>query len=115
MIASLSYLTSGEVKLLPPELTLFFFPVGGMESHGTHLPVGTKLMQAEAYAVELARNLQEKLPLWNFILLPLLPLSVDSITNQFALNVRPHVVRDAIVDQCEQLKRAGFLNFAAVS
>ena len=115
MIASLSYLTSAEVKLLAPELTLFLFPVGGIEGHGDHLPIGTKLIQAEAYSAEIARNLQERMPLWNFILAPVLPLSVDSITNHFTLNVRPHVVRDAVVDQCEQLKRVGFLNFAAVS
>ncbi|MBC7395877.1 MAG: creatininase family protein [Bdellovibrionales bacterium] len=115
MIASLSFMSSQEIKVLLPELTLFLFPFGGPESHGTQLPLGTKLMQAEAYANELAQNLQTKLPLWNFILMPLIPLSVDSITNQFTLNVRPHVVRDALVDQCEQLKRLGFQNFTAVS
>ena len=47
--------------------------------------------------------------------MPLLPLSVDSHTNQLSLNVRGHVVRDAIVDQCSELTRLGFRVFATVS
>lgn len=115
MIASFSNLSAPEIELLPRGLTLFLFPVGGLEQHGPHLPVGTKLFQAEAWAKALADELQSKLPVWNFILMPLLPVSVDSVTNRFALNVRAHVVRDAMVDQCEELKRLQFQNFAAVS
>lgn len=115
MIASFTHLNANEVNALNPDLTLFLFPVGGIEQHGPHLPLGLKVFEAEEWAKALASKLQERLPSWNFILLPVLPLSIDSITNKMALNVRPHVVRDAIVDQCEELKRMKFLNFAAVS
>jgi creatinine amidohydrolase/Fe(II)-dependent formamide hydrolase-like protein len=115
MISSLSLLSRTELEGLPRELTCFLVPVGGIESHGPHLPLGTKLLHAEDWAHGLAEKLQATLPAWNFVILPLLPLSVDSITSGFALNVRPHVVRDAIVDQCDHLKRKGFLNFAVVS
>lgn len=115
MISSLSLLTRAELDQLPKELTCFLIPVGGVEGHGDHLPLGTKVLHAEDWTHALAKKLEAALPQWNFVILPLIPLTVDSITSEFALNVRPHVVRDALVDQCDQLKRRGFQNFAAVS
>ena len=115
MIASFALLKPDDFTALLPDLTLFLFPVGGLEQHGPHLPVGTKLFQAEAQTRALAQILETRLPGFTFILMPLLPLSVDSHTNKFSLNVRGHVVRDAIVDQCSELVRLGYKNFAAVS
>ncbi len=115
MIASFSLLHPAELEALPPELTLFLFPVGGLEQHGPHLPMGVKLLQAEEFSKTLATELARKLPNWHFILMPLLPLTVDTHTSRMALPVRAHVVRDALVDQAEQLKRLGFRNFASVS
>ena len=115
MISLFSDLKADELKVLPPELTLFLFPMGGLEQHGPHLPFGTKLIQAEWFTSGIAKSLSGRLPAWNFILMPLLPFSVDTMTNHFSLNVRPHVVRDVIVDQCEELNRLGFQNFAVVS
>jgi creatinine amidohydrolase len=115
MIASFALLQPREIAGLIPDLTLFLFPIGGIEQHGPHLPVGTKLFQAEARANELAQILEARMPNWNFILMPLLPLTVDSHTNKLSLNVRSHVVRDALVDQCSELTRMGFRIYAAVS
>ena len=115
MIASFSLLSGDELLALPRDLTLFLFPIGGLEQHGPHLPLGTKLIEAEELTAALARELQEKLPVWKLILMPILPLTIDSATSKVALVVRPHVVRDAMVDQCDALKRLGFLNFAAIS
>ena len=115
MISSLALLQPKDLELLSPEFTLFLFPIGGIEQHGPHLPMGTKLFQAESRSSALAQILKERLPNWNFIIMPLLPLSVDSHTNTISLNVRAHVVRDAIVDQCTELSRLGFKTFAAVS
>jgi len=115
MIASFSWLKPREISALHPELTVFLFPVGGLEQHGPHLPMGTKLFQAESRAKELAQILESRLPSWNFILMPLLPLTVDSNTNALALNVRAHVIRDAIVDQCTELAKLKFKIFATVT
>jgi hypothetical protein len=115
MISSLACLQPKDISALIPDLTVFLFPIGGIEQHGPHLPVGTKLFQAEARAKHLAQILERRLPNWSFILMPLLPLSVDSNTNSISLNVRPHVVRDAIVDQCTELARLKFKNFVAIS
>jgi creatinine amidohydrolase len=115
VIASFSLLHPAELEALAPELTLFLFPVGGLEQHGPHLPMGVKLRQAEEFAKELSVELARRLPSWNFILMPLLPLTVDTHTSRMALPVRAHVVRDALVDQADQLKRLGFRNFVSVS
>jgi creatinine amidohydrolase/Fe(II)-dependent formamide hydrolase-like protein len=115
MISSFSFLNPADFSVLSPELTVFLFPVGGLEQHGPHLPFGTKLLQAEEKTQLIANHLQQKMPQWSFVLMPLLPLTVDTITSKIALSVRPHVVRDAIVDQCEGLKRLGFMHFAVVS
>lgn len=115
MIAQFSLLSSAELETLPRELTCIWIPVGGLEGHGPHLPVGTKLLKAEELARKTAERLAQELPQWKFLILPSIPLSVDTVTTKVSLSVRPHVVRDAIVDQCEQLKRMGFVNFAVVS
>lgn len=115
MISSLSLLQPKEILVLVPELTVFLFPVGGLEDHGPHLPLGTKLIQAETNTRLLAEVLEKRLPNWNFILMPLLPLTVDSNTTSFSLNVRAHVVRDAIVDQCATLIIHKFSNFVTVA
>jgi len=115
MIASLSLLHPDELKSLQPELTVFLIPIGGIEQHGPHLPLGVKLIQAETTSRMLAEGLEKRLSHWNFILMPLIPLTVDGITHRVALPVRPHVVRDAVVDQCEHLKRLGFKNFVVVN
>ncbi len=115
MITSLVLQTAEELKLLPPDMTVFIFPSGGVEQHGPHLPLGVKLYEAESMTRALAERLQEKMPHWNFILMPIIPFTVDTVTTSAALSVRPHVVRDALVDQCEGLKRLGFESFLAVS
>ena len=115
MIASFSLLTEEEFLALSRELTVFLFPVGGLEAHGGHLPMGTKLLQAEDLTRALAESLHEKMTGWTFVMMPLLPLTVDTFTSKVSFGVRAHVVRDAIVDQCSSFKRLGFLNFAVVS
>ena len=115
MIKTFALLHPEDLKALEPHLTVFLFPVGGLEQHGPHLPLGTKVIQAEGLAKALAEELQKRLPGWTFVLMPVIPFTVDGVTRHLALPVRPHVVRDAVVDQCEQLKRLGFKNFIAVN
>ena len=68
MIAQFSRLKSDELKALQPLLSVFLFPVGGLEQHGPHLPMGLKLIQAEVTARLIAEKLEQRMPLWNFIL-----------------------------------------------
>jgi len=113
MIQSFSLLNDQDLKNLIPDVTLLIFPVGGLEQHGPHLPLGTKILQSREWVDLLAKKLDRSMPGWNFIIMPVLPFTVDTYTTRTALNVRPHVMRDALVDQCDSLKRLGFHQFAA--
>jgi len=115
MIHYFADLRSDELEMLPPELTVFLFSLGGFEQHGSHLPLGTKWIQAEQGVRLLAESLQSKMPQWNFVLMPTLPLTVDTITSKISFPVRAHVVRDYLVDQGRGLKRLKFSMFAVYS
>src|ERR1035437_8002075 len=113
MIQSFSLLKDSDLKALVPDVTLMLFPVGGLEQHGPHLPMGTKILQCREWVDLLVGKLEAQLPSWNFIIMPVLPFTVDTYTTTTALTVRPHVMRDALVDQCDSLKKKGFTQFAA--
>jgi creatinine amidohydrolase/Fe(II)-dependent formamide hydrolase-like protein len=115
MIAQFVHLKESELKSLLPELTLVIFPVGGLEQHGPHLPLGTKLIQSREWMGRLLQKLESNFPTWNFIVMPELPFTVDNYTTASAISVRAHVMRDALVDQCLSLKKMGFKKFAAFS
>jgi len=115
MIQSFSLLTDQDLKVLVPDVTLMIFPVGGLEQHGPHLPIGTKILQSREWVDMLVKKLDKTMPGWNFIVMPVLPFTVDTYTSHTALNVRPHVMRDALVDQCDSLKKLGFHQFAALT
>src|ERR1700744_4230787 len=96
----LKNLTSAQVQALSREKTVFFFSVGPLEDHGPHLPMGLDLLEAE-HCCELAADcLSEQMPGWVGIKMPSIPLGIDSNTTQFAITVRPHVLRDWLVDAC---------------
>jgi creatinine amidohydrolase len=115
MIAHFVHLKESELKVLLPDLTLVIFPVGGLEQHGPHLPLGTKLIQSREWVNRLAQKLESQFKDWNFLIMPELPFTVDTYTSATALRVRPHVMRDALVDQCASLRKMGFHQFAAFS
>jgi creatinine amidohydrolase/Fe(II)-dependent formamide hydrolase-like protein len=51
----------------------------------------------------------------NFVFFPACHLGIDSSTSKLSLKVRPHVLRDYLVDVCEGLVRVGFKKFVCVS
>ncbi len=108
-------LTADELRSLPRDRTAFWIPVGALEDHGPHLPMGADLMEAEFLCIELSERLGTRLTDWNWILCPALPASVDAATTETALTTRAHVVRDYLVDTCDALARNGFLFFGVIS
>jgi len=100
---------------LTRERTVFFFPVGPLEGHGPHLPIGLDLMAAKELSFRLAQQLEKEMPEWTAILMPETSLGIDSNTSTLKLTVRPHVLRDWLVDACRALVKSGFLYFTCVS
>jgi|GEM_PF-508518 len=108
-------LTAFEVAMLPREKTVFFICTGSLVDKGPHLPMNASLLCARALAETTGRAILEQVPDLHLIFLPDLPLSVSSAASALFLRVRGHVLRDALVDQCEALSRAGFRWFVCFS
>jgi creatinine amidohydrolase len=115
MPAEFAKLTSKQILELSKNQTVFFFAVGPMEDHGSHLPVGIDLMQATQLCFSAAQRLEREMPEWRGVLMPQAPLGVESNTQKIALTVRAHVLRDWLVDSCRSLGKIGFRHFVCFS
>src|ERR1700692_4462404 len=107
-------ISSQNLKTLIRQKTVFFFPVGPLEDHGPHLPMGLDLSEAQELCKLTAERLEREMPGWNAVLMPAAPLGIDSDTQVFALTVRAHVLRDWLVDACRSLTRAGFFHYVCL-
>jgi creatinine amidohydrolase/Fe(II)-dependent formamide hydrolase-like protein len=110
-----SRLSSDQLKALSPEKTVFFFSVGPLEDHGPALPMGIDLLEAYQLCFSSAQRLERELPGWTGVLMPPAPLGVEANTQNIALTVRPHVLRDWLVDACRNLRKIGFRHFVCFS
>jgi creatinine amidohydrolase/Fe(II)-dependent formamide hydrolase-like protein len=108
-------LTAKQIDELPSEQTVFFFPVGPLEDHGPHLPVGLDLTEAETLCRMAAERLERARPGWVGVIMPAAPLGVSSNTSAIAITVRGYVLRDWLVDCCKSLMRARFRHFICFS
>lgn len=109
----LDRLRASELSTFAKDRTVFILPVGPIEDHGDALPLALDLMEAEAVAEACAQILAPEG--WNIVLAPKAALGVDSNTSALAIRVRPHVLRDYLVDFCDSLAHAGFRYFIAIS
>lgn len=110
-----SRISADALRNLNPDLTVFFFVVAPLEDHGPHLPLGSDLLEAQTIAQMTAERLEKEMPGHTAVMMPSAPLGIESNTTQLAICVRPHVLRDWLVDACLALRRAGFYQFACVS
>ncbi|MEO5970479.1 MAG: creatininase family protein [Bdellovibrionia bacterium] len=115
MPIELTKISSSQLERLPRSQTVFFFPVGPIEDHGPHLPMGMDLMEAERLAWLTAQKLENDKPGWVGVLLPPVPLGVEANTTGITLTVRPYILRDWLVDSCRALIRIGFVHFVCFS
>jgi creatinine amidohydrolase/Fe(II)-dependent formamide hydrolase-like protein len=115
MSLEFSRLTSSQFKKLSREKTVFFFAVGPIEDHGSELPMGIDLLEAYQLCFSSATRLERELPEWTGVLMPPAPLGVEANTQKVALTVRPHVLRDWLVDACRSLRKSGFRHFVCFS
>ncbi len=112
---TLSQLKPQELSALPRDRTWVLIPLGGLEDHGVHLPVGHDLMEAQAIAQKLGERIEQDSPGRQAVLFPTVPLSIDAETGAFPIRVRPHVLRDYLIDVVNHLHRQGFRFVAVVS
>ncbi len=108
-------LSAAAFETLSREKTIFFFPVGPLEDHGPHLPMGLDLAHATRLAQLTAERMEREMPEWKCVLMPSVALGIDSDTSSLAIRVRAHVLRDWLVDCCKSLVREGFQYFVCYS
>ncbi len=108
-------ISSFVLENLPRDKSVFFFPVGPLEDHGPHLPLGLDLQEAHFLCTLTAKYLEEQTPGWHGIIMPQAPLGIESNTTRIAITVRPHVLRDWLVDATQSLVRLGFSHFVCYS
>ncbi len=85
-------------------------PVGSVEEHGSHLPLGTDTLQVW----EVVRRAAERVPV---LVCPPLPYGYCRSTRDHpgTLSIRPHTVRALVVDIGRELRRQGVLGLVIVS
>lgn len=104
-------LTFAELSKYDPQKTVVFLPLGTLEEQGQHLPVGLSLFEATAFTKKLSEKLGSDSKEWKTLVFPVAPLCIETHTSRFAVSVRPHVLRDYLVDVCEHLHHYGFRYF----
>jgi creatinine amidohydrolase len=88
--------------------TVVIFSASPLEEHGTHLPVGTDLIEAEFFSDELAKRIIEAKTGWTVLLGPSLPIGSSAFDHTGTLLARPRIVRNTVLDYGASLARHGF-------
>ncbi len=107
-------LTSNELKDLAIPANVCLLPVAGLEDLGPHLAMGLRIAEALALSGMIATEIEFRMPETNCVLLPVLPLAIDSAVG-FGLFSRPHVLRDAVFDHLDRFRKLGFSKFLVIS
>ncbi len=103
-------MTWREMDGLNREETVFLFPLGPLEEHGPHLPLGTDPLTAEEMAGRAAQMLEEEDPSSAYVLLPRLWAGHSEGAMHFCgtLSVGTETLKLLITDLCRSLARHGF-------
>jgi creatinine amidohydrolase/Fe(II)-dependent formamide hydrolase-like protein len=113
MIFSLDKMRAPDLRKLPRERTIFFLPVGPIEDHGDALPMSLDLHEAKVLAEKTASRMVEKG--WFCVIAPIAALGVDANTSALGIRVRPHILRDYLVDFSNSLATQGFRYFCVIT
>ena len=89
---------------------IIFFPVGALEQHGNHLPIGTDCMQAEYFSKALAKH-------FNAALLPVQPIasSLEHGGWRGAFSLKPETLMAVVRDIAEEAERQNYKIMVIVS
>jgi len=111
----LEELTYRHLDSVDKERTVFFVPVGMLEQHGPHLPIGTDLFISQKFAIDIAKEVQKKKPDWNIILFPSIPVGVhpvDLLSDKFdhvgSFWIRYETLRNLMIDIGISIAKYGF-------
>src|SRR5215204_3657190 len=108
-------LTWEEVRDLDRARSVAVLPVGAVEAHGPHLPLGTDVIIAEAMAREGGRRIEERG--LRAVLLPSVAFTAAPFAASFpgTLAVSPETVVSLVADLARELTRQEFAGLAVAN
>jgi creatinine amidohydrolase/Fe(II)-dependent formamide hydrolase-like protein len=114
-IYKLDELTWPQIDALDRERTLFILPVGMIEEHGPHLPVGADTFGVTYEANGASRHVSRALPGWNVVMMP--PINYgqgganqlgDMLVHPGTYGIRQLTLRSLVADLGGQIAQNGF-------
>jgi creatinine amidohydrolase len=88
-------------------------PVGALEQHGPHLPLGTDAAAAMEVCLRAAQRIDDP----KVLVLPSIPWGVSPYWMGFAgtISIRPHVLLELVTDVCASVAQHGFAHLVIVN
>ena len=114
-IYKLEELTWPQIDALDRERSLFILPVGMIEQHGPHLPVGADTLGVTYEANRASSRVSRALPDWNVVMMP--PINYgqsgantlgDMLVHPGTYAIRQSTLRSLVADLGGQLAQNGF-------
>jgi creatinine amidohydrolase len=117
-VSPLNYMeqmTYPQLELLAARTQLALLPIGPVEAHGPHLPLGTDLIAARELCERGAQHLVAQGV--ECIVAPLLSYCLAEVASPFpgTISVRAAVVSALVADICQSLARSGFRKILVIS
>jgi creatinine amidohydrolase len=114
-IRELAEMTWEEVRELDRGRTVAILPVGAVEAHGPHLPLGTDVIIAQAMAGSGASRIAAQG--MSVVILPPLPYTTAPFAAGFSgtISVTPSAVTALLLDLARELTRQGFAALAVAN
>ena len=114
-IYKLEELSWPQIDALDRQRSLFLLPVGMIEQHGPHLPVGSDTIAVAYEANEVASRLIRALPDWNIVMMPALNYGHgganqlgDKPIHPGTYAIRQSTLRSLVADLGAQIAQNGF-------
>ena len=110
----LIHMTWKEIEALDRDKAIMVMPIGSVEQHGPHLPVGTDYLIAQAFAQRLT---QWKETSYMGILLPTIQFGVNAEHAHFqgTIRVPQESISSLLEGQCNSLMEYGFHRFVILN
>jgi creatinine amidohydrolase len=114
-IYKLEELTWPQIDALDRQRTLFILPMGVLEEHGPHLPVGADTLGVTYEANAAAKRVSQALPDWNVVMMPPVNYGQGGANELGGISIHPgtyairqSTVRSIVADLGGQLAQNGF-------
>ena len=114
MILKYSELTRLEMEQINKEETIVLIPLGALEQHGNHAPLGTDDIIAQAMTEYLTRALEAEDPDFPMLIFPVIPVGLSTEHKNFcgSITLKPDTYYHLLYDICASLAHHGFKKLA---